>query len=265
MVKKFSLALVTGATSGIGEALSRLLASQGIDLIITGRNISKLEELATELGTKVHVDCFSADLASQDDRQKVIRKIYEKIPDLVINNAGFGLYGPALTHTTASQLEILNVNGNAVLEITMEAARALATRSKAGTIMNIASAAAFQVFPELAIYSAAKTFVVQFSQALNIELKSQGIQVLAACPGMVATDFSRRAAKEKEPFLLTSAISSEEAAKHIWDQIQSANPVYIFDWKTRWMTYLSRIAPKCIVAMVLRSKIRRRTPDRPII
>ncbi len=262
---KFNLAFVTGASSGIGEDLCRLLAIQGIDLVITGRNVANLKKLSDELSLKVKVTTIAADLSIPSERQNIINSIHDLAPDLVINNAGFGLYGPALTHTTDSQLEILNVNGTAVLAITLEAARTLETKKKKGVIVNVSSAASFQIFPELAVYASVKTFVTHCSQALDIELKPRGIRVLAACPGMVSTDFSRRAANGAEKQSRQFAISAQEAAQHIWDQINAENPVYIFGWTTRWATYLTHFLPQCLTTKILRDNISSRIPQRPFI
>lgn len=262
----FSLALVTGATSGIGEALCQLLADKKIPLIISGRNQPKLESLKKEL-TKQNIDVtiIAADLAHANERQKIIKLIHERSPDLVVNNAGFGLYGAALTHPTQAQMDILNVNGNAVLEISLEAARTLASNNRKGIIMNVSSAGAFQVFPSLAVYAAAKTFVNQVSQALDAEMKSYGVRILSACPGMVETEFAKRAAGSQESPNLMISMTPSEAARQIWWQIENEKPVHIFDWRTRWATYLSRCLPTSLVTKIIRSTITSRTPKRPII
>lgn len=145
--QKFSLALVTGASSGIGEALARLLASQGINLLITGRDENRLKELAQELQMHVNVTAFTADLADEKGRRSMEEIILKHVPELVINNAGFGLYGDTLNHPIPEQLKILTVNGNAVLEFTLYAAEALIAQNKTGTILNVSSAASYYIFP----------------------------------------------------------------------------------------------------------------------
>lgn len=258
MSKKFTLALVTGASSGIGEALCRLLASKGIELILSGRNQAKLQEIAAGLPT--HAEIIPADLANGATRSKIIEKIQQRVPDLVINNAGFGLYGEALSHSTKDQMEILAVNGNAVLEITLEAARAMINASKKGVILNVSSAAAMQVFPYFAVYSAAKTFVNQFSESLDWETRYHGVRILTSCPGMVATDFPNRAAKrpigrQSDAHTMTAAYAAQE----IWHQIETEKPLHIFNWRYRLATFASRyLIPKSWVAHTLRNNIRSR-------
>jgi short-subunit dehydrogenase len=256
--QKFNLALITGANSGIGEALCHLLADQGINLIITARDSARLNALTEKLKYKIKVISFTADLGKHEDRQIVIDYIQKHQPDLVINNAGYGLYGDALTHTTQEQLEILNVNGNCVLELTLEAARTMIQAKKQGVILNVSSVASFYVFPGLAVYSAAKSFVTQVSQALDIELQPQGIRILVSCPGIVATDFARRAAGSAKSIQSSSSMSSEFAAKEIWKQIQKRKACHIFNWKYRWSLYLSKLLPAKSLAKILRLSILQR-------
>lgn len=256
--ESFSLALVTGATSGIGEAVAYLLADKGINLFLTGRNKDKLGQLANELGKKVQVETFPADLSSEKERQELIKKIHERVPDLIINNAGFGLYGDVLAYDTPEQVEILNVDGTVVLILSMESARAMLSKGKKGVIINISSAAGCQpVFPGMAVYGAAKAFVNQFSASFDYELKPYGIRVLASCPGVVATDFrfragGKRSGSGKTPNVMTTSFAAEE----IWNQIVKRKPMHIFDWKYRIMTFLTKyLIPSNWVAKSIKNNI----------
>lgn len=255
----FTLALVTGATSGIGEALCNLLAEQKVPLLITGRNTERLHQIAERLGVHTTVKTLVADLSIIEQRRQLIEMIKAHSPDLVINNAGFGLYGEALARSTAEEMAILEVNGNAVLEITLEAARHLSNEHKKGTICNIASIAAFHPFPNSAVYAASKAFVLSVSQALDIEFESKGVRVLAACPGMVATRFSERASgkkSERNP----RAMSAEFAAKEILWQIRSGKRCHLFDWRYRWANYFAYLFPTSWRSRVLRNIIAKRLP-----
>ncbi|NGX42593.1 MAG: Serine 3-dehydrogenase [Chlamydiae bacterium] len=262
----FSLALVTGASSGIGMQLCHLLAEEGIDLIITARRTENLQSLAEELGDKVNVEIVTADLANHHQRKELIEKMYERVPDLVVNNAGYGIYGEALTHETQKSMDMLEVDVAAVLEISLEGARALISSEREGVIMNISSSAAFQIFPYFAVYAASKAFVNNFSESFDEEVKHYGVRVLAACPGMVATEFpfvaSGGAHREGNPL----AMSVGFAASEIWRQILKRKPVHAFDWKYRIATFLSRyLIPKKITAMVMRKTIESRHPKKTII
>ena len=160
----FTKAIITGASSGIGESLARLLAGQGIALILTGRDTKRLEAIASDLQHKVPVTSCTLDLLKPDDLAKLTRIIHEEVPDLVINNAGAGLYGDVLTYETAEQLEIYHLNATIPMQLTIEASRALMTAGKKGVILNLSSTAAYQVFPQLAGQAAAKSFTSDFCQ-----------------------------------------------------------------------------------------------------
>lgn len=263
----FELALVTGASSGIGEALCRLLASKGIPLLITGRNQERLDQLANELSKQVKVDAFIADLSNRSERALVVDKIYNHVPDLLINNAGFGTYGDVLTHETKKQMDILEVDGAALMELAIEAARALVSLEKPGVILNVSSAAAFQIMPSFTVYSATKAFVNAFSESFDQEVQRYSIRVLAACPGMVNTRFRERAANgesastQKEPLTM----SKEFAAEQIWKQILEQKTVRIFDWKYRILAFLSRTLPTSWSTSLVRKAVEGRHKPRMII
>lgn len=249
---KYRLALVTGASSGIGEALCKLLASREIALVITARSKEKLEAIAKEL--QVPVVCHTADLSKPESRKTLIALIHELKPDLIINNGGFGLYGDALKHTTQEQMEILEVNGNALLEISLESARVLAQEKMRGTIMNISSAAAFFVYPTFAVYASAKAFVLQFSRSFDAEMSPLGIRVLCSCPGQIETHFSERASKgESRKKNKNHTMSVEKAAELIWDQIERQKSFEVIDSTYKWMTFLARFfIPQKLLQILLK-------------
>lgn len=243
----YHLALVTGATSGIGKATCQLLAQQGVEIIASGRNAQQLRLLQEQLSKQITIRIIEADLAKPQDRQKLVKMIRERVPDLVINNAGFGLYGEALTHSTAEQMTLLEVNGQAVLELTLEAVRALTSQQKQGVILNVSSAAGFQVFPNMAVYAASKAFVTQFSQALDFEVRKQGVRVLTLCPGMVATAFQERAGGAQQR-RKTGVMTPAFVAAQMWKQIEQLRPLVIINWQYRMLTFLSFLLPTSWVA-----------------
>lgn len=260
----FRLALVTGATSGIGMETCRMLAQKGIPLIISGRNSIELGNLEKTLSRLVDVRSIQADLSQPEGRQILIKMMHGQVPDLVINNAGFGLYGEALTHETKDQAEILEVNGKAVLEITLEAARAMVSEKRKGVILNVSSNAAFFIMPNMAVYAASKAFVNQFSQALDFEMKPNGIRVLTICPGMVFTQFQERAGGkigDEQALVMKPAFIAEQ----IWNQIENLDPLLIVDWKYRLLTFLSSFLPKSWIAKSLGQAIAERIKQRTII
>ncbi len=256
---RFTLALITGSTSGIGLALCHLLASKGINLIIHGRDEGKLAALADLLSDKVEVQTVIADLSLTEDQIKVANLIADKVPDLVINNAGFGLYGEALDFPTDEQLKILAVNGQAVVRLSIETARALIANGRQGVILNVSSVAGFIILPNFSLYSAAKAMVNQFSESFDEETKSSGVRVLASCPGVVATNFRTNAGgKPSTQNNDAHAMSANFAANEIWNQIVSGKKLHIFNWKYRLSIFFVRyLLPKFFTAMLMRRSINR--------
>ncbi|HEY2810296.1 MAG TPA: SDR family NAD(P)-dependent oxidoreductase [Rhabdochlamydiaceae bacterium] len=246
MKASFELALVTGASTGLGKALCLALASLGIPLILVARDEKKLYELAQSLPVKTHI--YSVDLSTPAQREKFLLFLASHAPDLIINNAGSGIYGPALSHPTAQQAQLVALNVQAVLEITLESARILQRAKKRGTIMNISSAAAFFSYPTHCTYAASKSFVNSFSEGLDYELKPHGIRVLCACPGVIGdTEFSARASRgtphKRSPFW---ALSAQQVANEVIKQIEKGTPVKIIDWRYQLLIALNRILPKTI-------------------
>lgn len=257
ILKHYNLAFITGANSGLGKALAILLASKGIPLFLTARSEEKLEEVARQLRSQVSVTCHHADLSDPLSRQSLLKRLQELSPDLIINNAGFGLYGDALDYSTEEQVEILEVNAKALMEISLEGARALIQAKKKGTILNISSAAAFFAFPSFSVYAASKAFVNSFSQSLDGELSSKGVRVLCACPGQINTPFSVRASQGNFQKKRRFVISVEKAASLLYAQVEKERSLTIFDWRYRLGVFFGRFfIPKKLLTKSLRSSIR---------
>ncbi len=256
---KHRLALVTGATSGIGEALCFLFAQKGLSLLITGRDRHRLDALVQQLSPQIVLQAIEADLSTSNGRQKVMALIHEYGPDLVINNAGFGLYGEALTYPTEEQEMMIEVNVTAVTELTLEAARTLISDGKEGIVFNVSSAAAFQVIPNMAIYAASKAFVNQFSQGLDDEVKKYGVRILTICPGMVKTSFSKRAGQTQREKKV-GVMSADFVAREIWKQVQNLKPLTIIDWKYRFLTRLSAWLSSWTTAIIKKNIAERIAP-----
>lgn len=257
------LALVTGATSGIGMATCKLLAGKGLNLLLVGRNQDQLQLLKDQLSKQVAVEFFQVDLAQAEGRQAIISILHKRAPDIVINNAGFGLYGNALTYPTQEQIDILEVNGRAVLEFTLEAARTLVSKEKKGVILNVSSAASFQVFPSMAVYAASKAFVTNFSRAFDFEVKRYGVRVLTICPGVVATNFQKRAGSISDKH--AGVMSPDFVAEQIWRQIERLDPLSIIDWRYRLLTCLSYLVPTSWTLAVEERIIAKRITSRTLI
>jgi short-subunit dehydrogenase len=185
--------LITGASAGLGEGFARALAARGETLILTARRLDRLEALAAELRDRheVQVHLFPADLARPDAPAKLLADIAGAAlsVDQLINNAGFGVRGTFADADGTRQLEMIDLNCRALVALTHGVLPQMVAR-RSGGILNVASTAAFQPGPWMAVYYATKAFVLSFSEALHEEVRGQGVRVAALCPGPTRTEFA---------------------------------------------------------------------------
>jgi hypothetical protein len=187
------VALITGASAGIGFAFAQALAERGYDLIVTARRRERLEELAAGLRAKhagIRVEIIVADLAGAAAPEQIAAEISRLGMDveLLVNNAGFGTHGRFESIAPAREQEEIALNVAALVALTHAFLPAMLERGHGGVI-NIASTAAFQPVPWMSVYGASKAFVRSFSEALHEEVHARGVRVLALCPGPTATEF----------------------------------------------------------------------------
>ena len=184
-------AVVTGASSGLGRGLAARLADRGMSLVLTGRNQARLDEVAQEIrraAPGVQVETVAADLSTHAGVSALLERVGDRPIEVLVNNAGFGSYGPFAEADPDREAEEVAVDVNAVITL----ARALLPRMLArvsGGILNVASTIAFQPAPYQAVYGASKAFVLSFSQALWAEARAAGVSVTALCPGPTRTGF----------------------------------------------------------------------------
>jgi uncharacterized protein len=216
-----STALVTGASSGIGAAIASSLAQRGHGLTLVARREDRLEELASELHERhgVRAGIFACDLSRADQRGQLAAKLTELGLDVevLVNNAGFGYAGDFAGPDHERQVEMVRVNCEAVVDLCGRYLPAMVERGR-GTVINIASTAAFQPMPKSATYAASKAFVLNFSEAIHQELRGTGATVTAVCPGPVRTEFMQAAdlkgTEDTPGFIWMSAEDlAEEAVK----------------------------------------------------
>lgn len=185
-------ALVTGASSGIGETFARQLARKKIDLILVARSQDKLEQLATELGNQYQIKTtpIIQDLSNNSSGQQVFDQVQAQnlSVDLLINNAGFGDYGAFSDRPLNKQMNMIQLNIAAVVELTGLFLPPMQQKGS-GAIVNVASIASFQPIPYMSVYAATKAFVLSFSEALWAENKDKGVKVLVSCPGPTESKF----------------------------------------------------------------------------
>jgi hypothetical protein len=185
-------ALITGASSGIGAAFARELAARKTDLVLVARSEDKLQQLAKQLQEQFQVrsEILVQDLTAPGATQSVCDAISEKglTIDLLINNAGFGDYGAFVDRDLQRQVEMIQLNITALVELTYRFLPSMKQRGSGG-IINVASIAGFQPLPYLSVYAATKAFVLNFSESLWAENKDTGVRILALCPGATESNF----------------------------------------------------------------------------
>jgi uncharacterized protein len=250
------LALITGASSGLGEQLCYALSKRGIGLILTGRDEEKLQKVAAHLPFSTQIIC--SDLAKPQERIRLVELLHKQSPDLIINNAGFGLYGPALCHPTLDLQEMVEVNIQALMELTVEGAKAMIEAKKTGVILNISSAAAFTPYPTFCVYAATKAFVNSFSQGIHEELKHRGIHVLTVCPGQIDTGFRKKASRDFPQKKDKITMDKEIAVALILKQIDHLKPLSIIDWRYKCLIALAKLLPKRILFPFLKNSLQER-------
>jgi len=194
--------LITGASSGIGEAFARALAARGNNLLLVARSEDKLMRLCSELGriSSIHCQQIALDLSRQESPARLFDETKARglEIDLLINNAGFGSMGEFATLDLAHELNMIDLNMRSLVELTHRFLHPMRER-KSGAIINVASTAGFQAVPYMATYAATKAFVLSFSEALWEENRPYGVEVLALCPGVTETGFFAASHIQKPP------------------------------------------------------------------
>src|SRR5439155_3448150 len=187
------IALVTGASSGIGAAFARQLAERGHDLVVVARDVTRLEKLAADL-PGVDVEVMAADLQQPQQLAAVEARLAatDRPVDKLINNAGYGTAGNFHELEADREIGQIELNVNALVRLSHAAARAMVPRHRGG-ILNVGSVGSFQPGPFNATYSATKAFVLSFSEAIHEELRPHGVHVTCLCPGFTRTEFQERA------------------------------------------------------------------------
>ena len=197
--------LITGASSGIGEAFALTLDKLGAKLILTARSKDKLADMASQMNNAISIP---GDLSKKEFAQSLYDQIKDKKieVDIVINNAGYGFSGLFLDSSMKNYDEMMNLNVYSLVNLTHLFLKDMVTK-KSGGIINISSLASFQPMPFFSIYAATKAFVTSFTVSLYEEYRKSGIKVLGVCPGYTKTNFNKRAQMNSIPvagYLMTS-------------------------------------------------------------
>jgi len=247
-------ALVTGASSGFGADFARELGSLGCHLILTARREDRLELIKDEISTQfgVSVKIIPMDLSKPEASQH----LYDQIKadgicvDILINNAGFGVFGEFNKIDWSRDLEMLQVNILAVTHLTKLFVRDMVARDF-GYILNVASYAAYQPTPMFAIYSASKSFVLNFSEALNYELRHTNVHCTAVSPGSVLTEFQRVAGQGSvHPVFRMIIMESAEVTRIGIKAMLREQSSIVPGWKVSLIAWVSQRAPRSWVTAI---------------
>lgn len=243
-----AIALVTGASAGIGKTFCTQLAQQGYDLVVVARDLGRLTDLRVELEAAhgVQVEVLPADLSDRGDLQDVARRLsdQERPVEMLINNAGFGLRKSFIQNDVEAEEQMLDVLVRAVLVLSHAAARAMKQRGS-GTIINVSSVASFLAS---GTYSAAKSWVTVFSESLAVELHNTGVRVTALCPGFTHTEFHDRAgikAEQAAPEFMW--LDSDRLVRDCLADVEKGRIVSVPGVQYKAITGLLRVAPRSIV------------------
>lgn len=241
-----SAAIVTGASSGIGEEIATILAKRGYHIVLVARSADRLEALARKLGSKAHP--LPADLAQRSDRATLLDRVGELglTPDILVNNAGLSTLGVVAKSDPEKELNLVEVDVAAVVDLCSRFLPGMVDRRR-GAILNVASVAAFGPLPGQAAYGAAKAFVLSYTHSLRGELKGTGVSVTALCPGPVDTGFGEAAgfSKEEADAALPRVmwIPADQVAQAGIDGLAAGKAVVVPGLANRISAGLFRVAP----------------------
>ncbi len=249
-------ALITGASSGIGLELARIFARNKINLVLVARSENKLKELAHELQTQygVSVACISKDLSDYNTAKEVFDDCQNQnlAIDFLINNAGFGDFGMFVESNWEKQLQMINLNITTLTYLTRLFLPNM-VKNKFGKIMNVASTAAFQPGPTMAVYYATKAYVLHFSEAIGNELQKTGVTVTALCPGATESGFQSAADMHESKLVKGKKLpTSLEVAEYGYKAMMRGKTVAIHGLMNSIMANSVRFTPRSLVVKITR-------------
>lgn len=247
--------LITGASSGIGYELAKLFARDGYDLVLVARSRTTLEAVAKEL-YQIHaknVKPIAIDLSESGSVDMLITDLQErKIHiDILVNNAGFGVYGFFTATSAQAERAMIELNMGAVTHLSKALLPGMLTRGE-GKILNVASTAAFQPGPLMAVYYATKAYVLSFSEALSNELRGTGVNVCVLCPGPTRSGFMKRAAMERSRLFCFGVMNAAVVARIGYQGLMAGKTVIIPGFKNGLLAFGVRFMPRKLVPYLVR-------------
>jgi short-subunit dehydrogenase len=246
-------ALVTGASSGLGLELAQLFAADGHDVVLVARREAELEALAARLvarGVAAHV--IPEDLSDATAPDRLVSELRRRGLEIefLVNNAGFGARGPFATLPLQRQLDMLQVNISALVELTGLLVPGMIARGS-GRVLNLGSTAGFQPGPGMAVYYASKAFVNSFTEALGFELRGTGVTATLSCPGATATEFGKVADNDRSRlFRAGGVMSALEVATVAYRAMLAGKPAVIHGARNQALIQAQRLAPRAAVRSI---------------
>jgi short-subunit dehydrogenase len=243
-----SVALVTGASAGLGVEFARQLSKRGHRLVLAARREERLDELASELGNARPV---AVDLSKSNAAAKLIADLDAngETIDLLVNNAGFGLIGRFAELDAKRQRQMIELNVGTLTDLCRAVAPGMIAR-KSGAILNVASTAAFQPGPKMAVYFATKAFVLSLTEALHEELKPHGIKVSCLCPGPTRTEFGDVAGFGGNGMFDRVAMNAQEVVEAGLKGLDANRAVVVTGWVNKIGAASTRFAPRSVVRKI---------------
>ena len=256
-MEKGRLALVTGASAGIGEAFARLLGAKGCDLVLTARREDRLQRLAEDLrGRGVTVHVLTADLAEPDAPARLeagLAALGRRV-EILVNNAGYGLPGRYVDSAWADQAEFVQVMVTAPAELAHRFAPAMVARGY-GRILNVASLAGLAPGgPGATLYAASKAFMVRFSESLHLELRGTGVHVTAHCPGFTWSEFHDVTGTRDLVRRTTPRFAWQDAAtvaRTGWAAVEANEAVCVPGFVNKLLAAAAKVAPESLALAIL--------------
>lgn len=244
-------ALITGSSGGIGEEFALQFARRQVNLVLVARRADKLAALREKLlalSPGIAVDVISADLSVPGSAAELASKVGElgRRIDVVVNNAGVGLHGDFVGQEASVNAAQIQLNCVTLVELTALFLPAM-TQAGRGVVLNVASTAAFQPTPGMAVYGATKAFVLSFTEALWKETQGTGVRVLALCPGATETEFFARSG---EDFMTSGRQTSKQVVDTAMSAIDKTTPTVISGWRNALLATGYRIAPRRVMLEV---------------
>ena len=252
--------LITGASSGIGAAFARKLAARGHNLLLVARSEEKLVTLCSELGRikSIRAQYVAMDLSQADAPARLFAETQKRALeiDLLINNAGFGSLGDFAKLDLASELNMVDLNVRALVELTHLFLAPMRER-KGGAIVNLASTAGFQPVPFMATYAATKAFVLTFTEALWEENRPHGVTVMALCPGATDTNFFEASRMHRPPMRVSQ--TADDVVDAALRGLKRGKSTVISGWTNLFMIEAQRLVPRSLILRAAGAVLRSHT------